>query len=70
MLMKYLWLAILPWMGIQDSVRFRVAVEAVQVDVWVGRDGKAIAGLTEDDFALFEGGFARKSHSWTPSRDR
>ncbi len=56
MLMKYLCLAILPWMGIQDSVQFRVAAEAVQVDVWVGRDGKGIAGLTEDDFALFDDG--------------
>ena len=56
MLMKYLCLAILPWIGIQDSVRFRVAVEAVQVDVWVGRDGKAIADLTEDDLALFDDG--------------
>ncbi|GMR23807.1 MAG: hypothetical protein BMS9Abin37_2279 [Acidobacteriota bacterium] len=54
MLMKYLCLAILPWIGIQDSVQFRVSAEAVRVDVWVERDGKGIAGLTEDDFALFD----------------
>lgn len=56
MLTKYLCLAILPWIGIQDSVQFRVATEAVQVDVWVERDRKGIAGLTEDDFALFDDG--------------
>jgi VWFA-related protein len=35
---------------------FRVAVEAVQVDVFVGRDGKAVTGLTQADFALFDNG--------------
>ena len=54
MLMKYLCLAILPWIGLQDSVQFRVSTEAVQVDVWVERDGKGVTGLTEDDFALFD----------------
>jgi Ca-activated chloride channel family protein len=35
---------------------FRVAVEAVQVDVYVGRGGKAVTGLTKDDFELFDNG--------------
>ncbi len=35
---------------------FRIAVEAVQVDVYVGRGGKAVTGLTKDDFELFDNG--------------
>jgi VWFA-related protein len=35
---------------------FRVAVEAVRVDVFVGRSRKAVSGLTQDDFEVFENG--------------
>ena len=33
---------------------FRVAVEAVRVDVFVGREGNPIAGLDRADFELFD----------------
>jgi VWFA-related protein len=54
------WLAFtLPLLaGIQELQPpvFRVAVEAVQVDVYVGRGGKALTDLTQDDFELFDNG--------------
>lgn len=35
---------------------FRVATEAVQVDVFVGEDGRAVAGLGASDFELYDDG--------------
>lgn len=49
----------LPAMGIQQTnepTRFRVNVQLVQVDVYVEREGKAVVGLAEEDFELFDNG--------------
>lgn len=40
----------------QERPAYRVAVEAVRVDVFVSRKGKALLGLTKDDFELFDNG--------------
>jgi VWFA-related protein len=39
---------------------FRVSVEAVQVDVHVGRGRKAVTGLDVDDFELFDNGVRQR----------
>lgn len=51
--------ALAPLVASQDSpqrMTFRVAVEAVQIDVYVGRRGKAVLGLTRNDFELYDNG--------------
>ena len=40
----------------QERPAYRVDVEAVRVDVFVSRKGKALLGLTKDDFELFDNG--------------
>lgn len=40
----------------QDVPRFRAEVRRVFVDAFVTRDGKAVLGLTADDFELFDDG--------------
>jgi len=42
---------------------FRVSTEAVQVDVFVGEDGRAVAGLGTSDFELYDDGQLRKVDS-------
>lgn len=39
-----------------DRAVFRVATRAVRVDVFVGHGGRAIAGLTAEDFQLYDDG--------------
>ncbi|GMR23734.1 MAG: hypothetical protein BMS9Abin37_2194 [Acidobacteriota bacterium] len=40
--------------------RFRVAIQAVQVDVYVERKGKAVLDLTREDFELFDNGIRQR----------
>jgi Ca-activated chloride channel family protein len=40
----------------QDRAVFRIATRAVQVDVFVGRNGRAVPGLRPKDFELFDDG--------------
>jgi hypothetical protein len=42
---------------------FRVTTEAVQVDVFVGEGGRAVAGLGAPDFELYEDGELRQVDS-------
>ena len=42
---------------------FRVSTEAVQVDVFVGEDGRAVPGLVASDFNLYDDGELRKVDS-------
>jgi VWFA-related protein len=44
---------------------FRVSTEAVQVDVFVGKDGRAVAGLVASDFELYDDGELREVDSVT-----
>jgi VWFA-related protein len=44
---------------------FRVSTEAVQVDVFVGEDGRAVAGLGASDFELYDDGDLRPVDSVT-----
>ena len=44
---------------------FRVSTEAVQVDVFVGEDGRAVRGLALADFELYDEGELRKIDSVT-----
>jgi VWFA-related protein len=43
----------------RDRPVFRISAEAVQVDVFVGEDGRAIAGLGPEDFELYDDGERR-----------
>ncbi len=52
-------LAVLPQERDQTPM-FRVAVEAVQVDVFVGRKGKALLGLGPHDFELYDNDVRQK----------
>ena len=56
--MNYGPLVALPLLLVQAQERpaYRVDVEAVRVDVFVSRKGKALLGLTKDDFELFDNG--------------
>lgn len=42
---------------------FRVSTEAVQVDVFVGEDGRAVTGLGPEDFELYDDGVLRNVDS-------
>jgi VWFA-related protein len=52
-------LAALPPPQERDRPVFRISTEAVQVDVFVGENGRAIAGLGREDFELFDDGERR-----------
>jgi VWFA-related protein len=53
-------LVFLLFAGSQDErPLFRVSTEAVQVDVFVGEDGRAVAGLGASDFELYDDGERR-----------
>ncbi len=49
----------------QERPVFRVSTEAVQVDVFVGKDGTAVAGLAATDFELYDDGALRPVDSVT-----
>ena len=47
--------AVVRGQGAQDRPTFRAGVQSIEVDVLVtGKDGKAVRGLTKDDFTLIE----------------
>ena len=55
-------LAALLLIGLAQEQRvplFRASTEVVQVDVFVGRDGRAVVGLGPDAFSLYDNGEAR-----------
>lgn len=58
-------LAALPSPQERDRPVFRISTEAVQVDVFVGEDGRAVAGLRAGDFALYDDGELRAIDSVT-----
>jgi hypothetical protein len=39
-----------------QPVQFRISTEAVPVDVFVSKDGKAVAGLAREDFEIYDEG--------------
>jgi VWFA-related protein len=51
--------------GQEERPVFRVSTEAVQVDVFVGEDGRAVAGLGASDFELYDDGDRRALDSVT-----
>jgi len=52
------WVLALGWMGLaaleQDRFDFRVEVKQVYVDVYVSRDGRALTGLTAQNFEVYD----------------
>jgi VWFA-related protein len=44
------------WLFVQPPLQFRTTTEAVPVDVFVGKDGKAVAGLAREDFEVYDDG--------------
>lgn len=61
------WLAFVAMLGTgqEDRPVFRLSTEAVQVDVFVGDDGRAVSGLGLSDFELYDDGALRKIDSVT-----
>lgn len=49
----------------RDRPVFRISAEAVQVDVFVGEDGRAVAGLDTSDFELYDDGEPQQVDSVT-----
>jgi Ca-activated chloride channel family protein len=45
-----------PTSGWQQTYTFDVAVDAVRLDVFVGRNGQPVTGLTADNFEVFDNG--------------
>ena len=44
----------------QDTITFRVDVRTVYVDVFVSKDGTHVAGLTAEDFEVYDNGIEQK----------